>query len=133
MTLTTYSPFDVDALLNEALRTVNGKGTWAPACNAFEDEHGYQVHAAVPGIDRKDIEIVMEDGVLTLKGERKDEATDSKRAYFSREIGVGAFSRSFKLPTDADPNKVSASYKEGMLTISVAKREEAKPRRITIE
>jgi HSP20 family protein len=133
MTLTTYSPFDVDALLNEALRTVNGQGTWAPACNAYEDEHGYWVHAAVPGIDRKDIEIVMEDGVLTLKGERKGEDSDSKRAYFSREIGVGAFSRSFRLPTDADPNKVSASYKEGMLTISVAKREEAKPRRITIE
>ncbi|MGH7231618.1 MAG: Hsp20/alpha crystallin family protein [Nitrospiraceae bacterium] len=133
MTLTTYLPFDVDALLNEALRTVNGQAAWAPACNAFEDEQGYWVHAAVPGIDRKDIEIVMEDGVLTFKGERKDEASDSKRMYFSREIGVGAFSRSFRLPTDADPNKVSASYKEGMLTISVAKREEAKPRRITIE
>jgi HSP20 family protein len=70
---------------------------------------------------------------LTLKGERKDDTTDSKRTYFAREIGGGAFSRSFRLPTDADTNKVSASFKEGMLTVGVPKREEAKPRRISIE
>ena len=133
MTLTAYSPFDVDAILNEALRTVGGKTAWAPACNAFEDEQGYWVHAAVPALDRNDIEIVMEDGVLTMKGRRKDDASDSNRTYFARELGTGTFSRSFRLPTDADPNKVSATYKDGLLTIGVQKREEAKPRRIAIE
>ena len=133
MTLTSYSPFDVDALLNEALRSVSGNAPWAPACNTYEDEHGYWVHAALPGMDRKDIEIMVEDGVLTLKGERKDATSESKRTYFSREIGVGAFSRSFRLPTDAAPNKVSATFKDGLLTVGVQKREESKPQRIAIE
>lgn len=133
MTLSTYSPFDVDALLNEALRTVTGKAGWAPACNTYEDEHGYWVHAALPGMDRKSVEITVEDGVLTLKGEQKDEPSESKRTYFARELGAGAFSRSFRLPTDADAGKVSATFKDGLLTVGVPKREEAKPRRIEIE
>ncbi|MBD0306116.1 MAG: Hsp20/alpha crystallin family protein [Nitrospiraceae bacterium] len=128
----TYSPFDVDAWLNEALRTVGGQAAWVPACNTYADEHGYWVHAALPGMDRKEIEIVVEDGVLTLKGERQETARDAQRTYFTREIGAGKFSRSFKLPTDADPSNVSASFKDGMLTIGVQKREEAKPRRIEI-
>ena len=133
MTLTTYAPFDVDKFLSDALRTVSGEAVWAPACNAYEDEHGFWIQAALPGMERKDIEIVLEDGVLTLKGERKDEYSDSNRGYFTREIGWGSFSRSFRLPTNVDPNKASASYKEGVLTIELPKREEAKPRRITIE
>lgn len=133
MTLATYAPFDVDKFLSDALRTVSGEALWAPACNAYEDEHGFWIQAALPGMERKDIEIVLEDGVLTLKGERKGESSDSNRTYFAREIGWGSFSRSFRLPTNVDPNKASASYKEGVLTIELPKREEAKPRRITIE
>lgn len=133
MTLATYAPFDVDKFLSDALRTVGAEAVWAPACNAYEDEHGFWIQAALPGMERKDIEIVFEDGVLTLKGERKDEDSDSNRTYFAREMGWGPFSRSFRLPTNVDPNKVSASYKEGVLTIELLKREEAKPRRIMIE
>ena len=132
MTLT-YSPFDVDTWLHEALHTVNGQGAWAPAFDVYEDEQGYWVRAALPGIDRNDVEIVMEDGVLTIKGERKNDTPEPKRTYFAREVGTGRFTRSFKLPTDASPEKVSASFKEGMLTVGIAKREEAKPRRIAIE
>ncbi|MES4787118.1 MAG: hypothetical protein C4294_16345 [Nitrospiraceae bacterium] len=91
------------------------------------------MQAAVPGMDRKDIEILMENGVLTLKGERKDDDSESNRTYFAHEIGRGIFSRSFRLPNNVDPGKVSASYKNGVLTISLPKREEAKPRRIMIE
>ncbi len=127
-----YAPFDVDRWLTEALGTVSGPAGWAPACNTYEDEQGFWVEAAVPGMERKDIDIVIEDGVLTVKGERKDEHSESNRAYFTREIGWGTFSRSFRLPTNIDPNKVSASYKEGVLTLALPKREEAKPRRITI-
>lgn len=133
MTLTTYTPFDVDKFLRDALRTVGGEAVWAPAYNAYEDEHGFWIQVALPGMERKEIQIVLEDGVLTLKGERKDEQSDSNRTYFTREIGWGSFSRSFRLPTNVDPNKASASYKEGVLTIELPKREEAKPRRITIE
>ena len=127
-----YAPFDVDQWLTETLRTVSGPAGWAPACNTYEDEQGFWVEAAVPGMERKDIDIVIEDGVLTVKGERKDEHGESNKAYFTREIGWGTFSRSFRLPTNVDPNKVSASYKEGVLTLALPKLEEAKPRRITI-
>jgi HSP20 family protein len=133
MTLATYAPFDVDRLLDEAFRSASGRSVWAPACNAYEDEQGLWIQAALPGMDRKDIEIVVEDGVMTLKGERKGETTAENRTYFAHEIGLGLFSRSFRLPTNVDANKVSASYKEGVLTVHLPKREEAKPRRIMIE
>lgn len=123
--------FDVDRLLNETLRSMNGAG-WAPPCNAYEDEHGFHVEVALPGVDRQDMEILFEDGVLTVKGERKGSNTESARRYFAQEIGWGAFSRSFRLPTYIDPEKVSASYKDGVLTMALPKREEAKPRRIEI-
>jgi HSP20 family protein len=127
-----YAPFDVDKFLNDALQVTNNPKAWSPACNTYEDEQGFWVEAAVSGLDRKDINIVFEDGVLTVKGERKED--DSlKRTYFAREIGWGDFSRSFRLPTNVDPTKVSASYKEGLLTIQIPKREETKPRRIVVE
>lgn len=133
MTRSAYAPFDVDRFLDELLRTVDGSTSWTPACNVYEDEHGFWVQAAIPGMDRKDIEIVMENGVLTLKGERKADDSDSNRTYFAHEVEAGKFSRSFRLPSNVDPSKVSASYKDGMLTISLPKRDEAKPRRILIE
>ncbi len=136
MMVTTYTPLDVqiDKFFNDALRSVGGKPrAWAPACDTFEDERGFWVQAALPGMDRKDIEIVVEDGVLTLKGERKEEAPEAERTYFTREIGGGTFSRSFRLPTNVDTSRVQATYKDGILVIELPKREEAKPRRITIE
>ncbi|HZS11154.1 MAG TPA: Hsp20/alpha crystallin family protein [Nitrospirales bacterium] len=133
MTLTSYSPFDVDRLLDDAVRAMRGRSVWAPSCNAYEDEHGFWIQAALPGMDRKDIEISVEDGVLSLRGERKDDMTDETRTYFVREVGWGAFSRSFRPPTNVDPNKVTAHYRDGILTVQLPKREEAKPRRISIE
>jgi HSP20 family protein len=136
MTLTTYSQLDdqMDRLLNEVIGTLSGRAlAWAPACNTYEDEQGFWVEAAVPGFDQKDIEIAIEDGVLTVKSELKNDTPEPNRNYFVREIGRGAFSRSFRLPSSADPNKVSATYKQWVLTIALAKREEAKPHRITIE
>jgi HSP20 family protein len=136
MMVTTYSPLDVhmDKFFDDALRAVSGgPRAWTPACNTFEDEQGFWVRAALPGVDRKNIEIVVEDGVLLLKGERKEEASDETRTYFAREIGWGAFSRSFRLPTNVDTTKVEATYKDGILSIALPKREDSKPRRITIE
>ena len=128
----TLTPFDVDKFLDEALRTVNGATSWGPACNSYVDEQGFWIQAALPGIDRKDIEISVEDDVLTIKGERKEDA-HPKRTYFLRELNRGSFVRSFKLPPTADQSKVTAAYKDGVLTVELPKREETKPRRITIE
>ena len=131
MTMTTLMPFDVDKFLDEALRGANGSASWSPACNAYEDDRSYWVQAALPGLQRKDIEIVVEDQVLTIKGERKEEAPKD-RTYFVREFNRGSFVRSFKLPNTADQGKVAATYQDGVLMVEVPKREETKPRRITI-
>lgn len=134
--LATYSPFDVqiDRFLNEALRTVSGNGTeWRPACNVYEDERGFLIEAVLPGMEAKDAEIVYEDDVLTLKGERRAESVESGRMYLVREMKYGRFSRSFMLPDNVDRDKVSATYKDGVLRIALPKREETRPRRIAIE
>ena len=122
---------DVDRLLHETLRSMNVEG-WAPPCNAYEDDHGFHIEVALPDVDRQDMNIVFEEGVLTVKGERKEGSPDNARRYFAHEIGWGNFSRSFRLPTYIDPDKVSASYKDGVLVLDLQKREEAKPRRIEI-
>jgi len=121
---------DVDRLLQDTLRTMNAG--WAPPCNAYEDEHGFHIQVAIPGVDRQDMQILFEDGVLTVKGERKEHSVDQARRYFAQEIGRGGFTRSFRLPSYIDPDKVSASYKDGVLVLGLPKREEAKPRRIEI-
>jgi HSP20 family protein len=89
------------------------------------------MQAALPGMERNDIHLTLEDSVLTVKGQRKDENHQNRR-YFAPEMGTGMFSRSFRFPANVDPNKVVASYREGILTIELPKREEAKPRPISI-
>jgi HSP20 family protein len=135
MTLTTYAPLDrqIDRFLNEVLGAADGSATgWSPRCNVYEDANGFSVQAALPGVDSKTVSTVVDDGVLTISGESKD-APDTERTYYVREIGSGPFARSFRLPTNVDTEKVSASYKDGVLTIDLPKKEEAKPRRIAIE
>ena len=127
----TLPAINVDALLSDAFRSFEGPGVWSPPCNAYEDEHGYWVQAALPGMERHDIQLTLENGVLTVKGQRKDENHQNRR-YFTQEVATGMFSRSFRFPANVDPNKVVASYKEGILTIELPKREEAKPRQISI-
>jgi HSP20 family molecular chaperone IbpA len=82
MTMTTFMPFDVDTFLEEALRAGNGTTSWSPACNAYEDERCYWVQAALPGLERKDIEIVVEDEVLTIKAERKEDNLKTEPTSF---------------------------------------------------
>jgi len=134
MTLMTYTPFDrqIDQLFNDTLGLLNRPAVWAPRCNVYEDEQRFVVEAVLPGMEAKEIAIQVEDGVLTLSGERKGEQKP-ERTYLVKEIGTGAFSRSFTLPTNVDQGKVVASYKQGVLVIELPKREETKPRRITIE
>jgi HSP20 family protein len=127
-----YAPFDVDKFLNDTLQAADHSSAWNPACNTYEDDQGFWVELALPGLDRKDIGIVFDDGVLTVKGERKGDDS-AKRTYFAQEIRSGDFSRSFRLPNNVDPSKVSASYKEGLLTVEIPKREDSKPRQIVVD
>lgn len=135
--LMTYLPkFDVqiDRLFDEAFQSVSRDVTWVPACNAYEDDTGFRVEASVPGMEPDAIELMVEDGVLTLRGERKGVAKERESiTHHVRELREGKFSRSFTLPSNVDGQKASASYKNGILTIQFPKREEAKPRRVMIE
>jgi HSP20 family protein len=135
MTLRTYNPFDlqVDRLFDEAFRTAGRTAAWVPAVNAWEDTERLSFEMALPGWVSKDVKITVEDGVLTLEGIRPAEAPVTDRTYFVHEMTWGNFTRSFTLPTHVNAEKAAASFKDGVLTIEFPKREEAKPRQITIE
>lgn len=106
---------------------------WVPAVDIYEtDDHEVVLKAELPEMKREDIHITFENGVLTLKGERKVEQ-EVKRDNFQRlERRYGTFSRSFTLPNTIDPSRINASYKDGVLTVRLPQREEARPKQIAV-
>ncbi|HET7909848.1 MAG TPA: Hsp20/alpha crystallin family protein [Nitrospira sp.] len=123
----------IDRIFEDALRAFGSSdGSWVPPCNAWEDSNGFYVQMALPGWESKDVALEVNNQMLVVKGEKADEASGSRK-HLIREIAEGRFVRMFKLPTTVDHEKASASYKNGLLTISFPKREEAKPRRIVVE
>lgn len=106
---------------------------WVPAVDIKEEAKRFVIHADVPGVDPKDIEITMEDGILTLKGERHSEASEQQDGYRRVERVSGQFFRRFTLPDTADAEGVSARGNHGVLEISIPKHEKAQPRRITVK
>jgi HSP20 family protein len=107
---------------------------WVPAVDIYEtDAHEVVLKAELPDMKREDINLTFENGVLTLKGERKFEQEVKKENFQRIERRHGAFSRSFTLPNTVDAGKIGASYKDGVLTIRLPQREEAKPKQIAVE
>lgn len=106
-------------------------GNWAPPVDVAETQEKILVRAEVPGMKQEDIQIEFENGLLTLRGERKLEKTEGM-TWHRVERTYGNFSRSFTLPRTIDAEKISASYRDGVLEIEVPKREEAKPKQIRI-
>ena len=106
---------------------------WSPAVDIFETEHELVLKADVPEIEMKDIDVQVENGTLTLKGERKFEQEQNGRGYHRIERGYGSFVRAFTLPDSVDVDKVKAEYKSGVLTVTLAKKEVAKPKTIRVE
>ncbi len=112
------------------------KVTWMPAINIMERENDYKIDLAVPGMDKKDFNIEVENDLLVITGERKEEKTGEKDKVTKREFHYGSFKRSFTLPETADAEKINANYNNGVLTLSIAKKEEAKQkakRQISVE
>jgi HSP20 family protein len=110
------------------------RGAWAPAVDIFETEgHDLVVRAELPGLNREDIEVKVENSTLVLKGEKKFDAEVKEEQYRRVERTYGTFNRSFTLPTTVDTSKVSADFKNGVLTVKLPFREEAKPRTINVE
>jgi len=107
--------------------------TWSPALDVHETEDAYVVEAEVPGLDKKDIEITVLEDLLTIKGERKRDEEVKEDSYHRIERTYGSFQRSISLPNSVDSGKVAAHFKNGVLHITLPKREEAKPREIQVE
>ena len=109
------------------------EGVWQPPVDIYEDEHSVIIKAEVPDVEQKDIEVKIENGTLTLRGERKHSSDIRKENYYRVERYFGQFQRSFSLPQTIDQDKVQASCDKGILTITLPKREETKPKPISVE
>jgi HSP20 family protein len=121
----------------EPLRQLGGRlAEWvAPASEASSDDKVYRIAVELPGVKEKDIDITVDDGLVTIKGEKKESREEKGETWYFSERQYGSFSRSFRLPAEADPDKIEADLKDGVLTLSVAKvapEALAKSRRIPI-
>jgi HSP20 family protein len=108
-------------------------GSFVPPVDVYEDEKTIRVKMEVPGIDEKDINIHLENSLLTVRGERKMESETKEENYHRIERTYGSFSRSFTLPNTVNPEDVHAGYSKGVLTITLGKRAEARPKQIKVE
>jgi HSP20 family protein len=106
---------------------------WTPATDIYEDEEGLSLKFELAGVEPKDVDIRFENGILTIKGERKMEKEDKKENYHRVELSYGAFNRSFSLPPTVDADKIEAKSKSGLLVVSLPKKAEAKPKSIQVK
>ncbi len=109
------------------------KVTWYPMVDIYEDAENVRITAELPGIDPKNVDVQVNGDVLTLRGERKLEKEDKKENYVRVERAYGTFMRSFTLPEYVDANKIKAEYKKGVLTLTLPKKPETKPKQISIK
>ncbi|HWW46953.1 MAG TPA: Hsp20/alpha crystallin family protein [Xanthobacteraceae bacterium] len=99
--------------------------TALPAADITENDKAYEITAELPGMDEKDIEVKLVDGGLTIKGEKQEEKEEKKKDYYLHERRFGTFERSFRLPEGIDPEKIEATFKKGVLTVTLPKSPEA--------
>ena len=119
----------LNALTTNSQQFLNG---WLPAIDLFEDRDHLVLKAELPGMKKEDIEISLHGDVLTLSGERKEDETFDKADTYRAERFLGRFQRTLTLPVTVDAKRVDASYRDGILTITLAKAEEAKPKQIEV-
>jgi HSP20 family protein len=107
-------------------------GAFVPPVDIYEDEHSIQLKLEVPGVDQKDLDIQVENNVITVSGERKFEKEQKEENFHRVERRYGSFSRSFTLPNTVNADETTADYSNGVLTVRLAKRAEAKPKQIKV-
>lgn len=141
-TLTRWDPFrtlsrlqdEMNQLFDERFMLQPGESVgWTPAANIYEDEDGFQIAFELAGVEAKDVEVQFESGRLTVKGERKLADAEKTDNYHRIEIEYGTFTRSFSLPGSVDGEKIKAESKNGVLTVTVPKKPEAKPKTIQVK
>jgi len=131
---------DVNQLFSESRNLPVAEGdrssivtsNWSPAVDIKEEDERFVLKADIPGVDPKDIDVSMEDGVLTIKGERKHESEEEAEGYKRVERSYGSFYRRFSLPDTADAERVTAKGKDGVLEVFIPKQEKVQPRRIAV-
>jgi len=141
-----WNPFkEMEALQNQlhhyfdaapACRHADGEGAatqqWAPLVDIVEDEQEYLLKVDLPEVNKEDISVSVEKGVLTIKGERKFEKEEKEKKYHRIERSYGAFTRRFTLPEDAEASQVKAEFKNGVLLVHLHKAEASKPKQIDV-
>jgi len=145
MNMIHYEPYrllnravDFNRLFSELLPSYEREETaagydWAPAVDFKEENNRYIIHADIPGVKAEDIDVSLENGVLTIKGSRKYENEETKDGYTRIERVHGDFYRRFNLPDTADQDKVSAQCKDGVLEIAIEKQHKVLPKKITVQ
>lgn len=141
MALVTYRPLrsfqqDINRMFEGMFGEVSPKEWeprgWYPACDVAETDEAFLVKAELPGVTPDEVKLNMTNNVLTLYGEKQQETEDKAQNYYRIERTSGTFQRSFTFPSTVEAAKITASYKDGVLTITLPKAEEAKPRQIPI-
>jgi HSP20 family protein len=122
-----------DSFFERRVRRTEEGGEWLPSLDVAETKDEIVVKAEVPGMDPKDIDISLSDGLLTIKGEKKQEREEKEEDYHLVERSYGTFTRSIRLPSEVKTDKISASYKNGVLKVTLPKSEEAKQKEIKIK
>ena len=141
--LTRWDPFrELSALQNRMSRLFEEQyggreeslatGAFVPPVDIYEDEHSIQLKLEVPGIEEKDLDVKVENNVLTVSGERKFEKEQKEENFHRIERRYGSFTRSFTLPNTVDTESISADYSSGVLSVKLGKRAEAKPKQIKV-
>ena len=109
------------------------RGSWVPAVNILEREDGIVITADLPGLKAEDVEVTIDNGVLTLKGERRLEEIAEGETYHRVERSYGTFERSFSIPNSVDTKKIEARFVNGEMTLTLPKRDESKPRSVKVK
>jgi HSP20 family protein len=106
---------------------------WLPPCDVFEDKDAVKIVAEVPGVRPEDVKLSLENNLLTIRGEKRQQAEERTERVHRYERSYGAFERSFALPSTVDPDKITANYENGILTVAIPKAERARPREIPVK
>ena len=146
-TLTTWNPFrELDEVQNRFNTFFGGFPTrlfgngksmkttdWSPQVDILEDDHEYFIKADLPEMKKEDVKVTLENGILSVSGERKVEKEEKNKKYHRIERSFGFFERTFVVPEDADANKIAADFREGVLTVHLPKVPAAKPKPIEVK
>ena len=147
MNLTKWDPFRELEDMTQRLNRIFGhslvakdKGSeaikdaaWAPAVDVSETDSEYTIKAEIPEVKKEDVKVTLQNGVLTIQGERKEEKEEKGKRYHRIERSYGSFLRSFDVPANVDESKTKADFKDGVLTLSLPKSEQAKPKSIEVK